>query len=293
MSYNPAIAYAGPDPATRSLTQELTARFGKPARTYEFVTGWKSPGNISGHNPDSNGITHGVDIFLTDAQNRWTADHLAARGKNGDRRVMYVIYAGQIASPSTGWAFAGSGWEHWDHPHLSVWDGYWGSWCSLPATVYNDASSWGIAPLAGQTTTITPIKEDTLSAAEVKQIKDHINAVLIGGYQWEGKSHPGIGMVVEENQRRIGAIPAKVWATPVARGGGKVSALQELADTKTIGQQLKAENAALRSVIDQLAKGQGVTIDYARIDSTIQESVKSALADGIDITGEIIVGGAK
>lgn len=145
MSYNPNVAYRGPDPATRSLTEEITAKFGPPPRPYEFVTGWKDPGNVSGHNPDSNGITHGVDIFLTPERNRWVADHLAARGRAGDPRVGYVIYAGQIAAPSTGYHFAGSGWEHWDHPHLSVSDGYWGGPCTAHPSIYNDTSSWGIA----------------------------------------------------------------------------------------------------------------------------------------------------
>lgn len=179
MSYNPNVAYSGPDGATRSVTNELTARFGYPARPYEFVTGWKDAGNVSGHNPDSNGITHGVDIFMTDAQNRWAADHLAARGRAGDKRVAYVIYAGQIASPSTGYYFAGSGWEHWDHPHLSVWDGYWGGYCSLPASIYNDTSSWGIATLAGQANTTTPIiKKDWSDMATKEEVKQAFREVL-------------------------------------------------------------------------------------------------------------------
>ncbi|POH58256.1 hypothetical protein [Arthrobacter glacialis] len=168
MSYNPSVGYRGPDGATRSVTDELTARFGAPARPYEFVTGWKDPDNVSGHNPDSNGITHGVDIFMTPEQNRWAADHLAARGRAGDNRVGYVIYAGQIASPSTGYHFAGSGWEHWDHPHLSVWDGYWGGPCTLPASIFNDTSSWGITTITtGQSSgTIQPIQEDDVITPE-------------------------------------------------------------------------------------------------------------------------------
>lgn len=184
MSYNPSVVYSGPDGATRSVTNELTERFGYPARPYEFVTGWKDAGNVSGHNPDSNGITHGVDIFMTDAQNRWAADHLAARGRAGDPRVAYVIYAGQIASPSTGFYFAGSGWEHWDHPHLSVWDGYWGGYCSLPAIIYNDTSSWGIATLAGQNSGITPIMEEgflmALPEADQVEVVKNVRKLVYG-----------------------------------------------------------------------------------------------------------------
>lgn len=76
-----------------------------------------------------------------------------------------------------------------------------------------------------ETQSVTP-KEDTLSAKEVQEIKNHINAVLLGGYSWAGKKHPGI---VDE----IRNVPVKTWATPIVRTGGKVSALQELADVKT------------------------------------------------------------
>lgn len=100
---------------------------------------------------------------------------------------------------------------------------------------------WDGAAIQTQSTTTNAPKEDTLSAAEVKEIKDHINAVLLGGYTWSDGKHPGIGMVVEEEQRRAAkdretlpaAIAAAVWATPVKRASGNVSALQELADAKT------------------------------------------------------------
>jgi hypothetical protein len=52
----------------------------------------------------------------------------------------------------------------------------------------------------------TTQEEDELSAAEVKEIKEYIHALLIGGYNSGGREHPGIGMVVEENQRRITGI---------------------------------------------------------------------------------------
>lgn len=177
--YNPHVGYRGPDPATRSLTLELTERFGTPARTYEFVTGYKSASNVSGHCPDSNGITHGVDIFLTAPQMRWTADHLAARGKAGDRRVLYAIYADQIASASTGWQFMGSGWGHFDHVHLSVWDGYWGGPCTLPASIHGDTSSWGVAGTSPQSNDIIPLEEMDIDMATPDQVVDALlNRIL-------------------------------------------------------------------------------------------------------------------
>jgi N-acetylmuramoyl-L-alanine amidase CwlA len=77
---------------------------------------------------------------------------------------------------------------------------------------------WDLARIDALAGTITPQsstpKESTLSAAEVKKITDaisasekriinQINAVLIGGYEWHGKQHYGIGPVVEETQRRL------------------------------------------------------------------------------------------
>jgi len=98
--------------------------------------------------------------------------------------------------------------------------------CSDP-NPYFAAGGAAIAPQG----TIT--EEDTLSAAEVKEIKDHINAVLIGGYSWKDGKHYGIAPILEQVQRQVAGTPAAVWATPVKRAGGSVSALQELADAKS------------------------------------------------------------
>lgn len=88
--------------------------------------------------------------------------------------------------------------------------------------------------------TITPQstqEDDNMSAADVEAIKKHINAVLLGGYSWEGKKHPGVGAVAEENQRRI---------------------------------------TALSEVVRQLASKQGVVIDYAKIEAIVDKSIADA-----------------
>lgn len=132
---------------------------------------------------------------------------------------------------------------------------------------------WDLAridQLAGTVTTQST-QEDTLSAAEVQQIKDHINAVLLGGYLWDGKDHPGI---VDE----LRALPGKVWATPVKREGGNVPALQELADAKTGTIQLQAQNAALSNVIQQLAKATGAPVDINAVTAAAEAGAKKALS---------------
>lgn len=152
---------------------------------------------------------------------------------------------------------------------------------------------WGVAnetiirPGQTGTTTTNKPKEDTLSAAEVKEIKNYIHALAIGGYESGGKKHPGFAMVAEENQRRIGRIAKDVWGTKVRRAKGSVSALQELADAKTAAQSTATENAALRSVLDQLAEKQGVAIDYAKVEAAAQAGARRALAQGVDIEATV------
>lgn len=277
---NMAVQYRGPNPALLTLTKELRARFGDPARTYEFVTGYKSPGNYSGHNPDNNGIVHAVDIFTDDhgnipeAEGRALAERLRLVGA-ATNRFAYLIHdmsAGapqpMIAGQHTNWLWAAYGGAdaHSDHIHLSIADGYWGDPCTVPAYITNDTSRWGVTggvtPAAGTITPIIP-KEDTLSAAEVNtilnaigdkaaEVKKYTADLLIYEYQTGGRVHPGIGRVVEENQRRVNTANAKI--------------------------------AALETVVGQLAKNQGVALDYKKIDA----SIKSALADGIEITGTIL-----
>lgn len=82
-----------------------------------------------------------------------------------------------------------------------------------------------------QSTTVTPIKEATLSAAEVTQIitavnasearvKDYIAKLLVGTWSDADGNHPGVWPVVVANQRRIDALtktptPATPATVPV------------------------------------------------------------------------------
>lgn len=107
--------------------------------------------------------------------------------------------------------------------------------------------------LGGTSNTITP-KEDEMSAAEVNELKAHIDKaidraidydgkVLVGGYTVGGKAFPGIAAVNIENQRRITALAAQVTSLSAA-----VKALAEAkgADSATI---LKAvEDAATKAL---------------------------------------------
>lgn len=96
------------------------------------------------------------------------------------------------------------------------------------------------------TGTTTPIQEDELSAAEVKEIKDHINGLLLGPYAWgERTDNPGLIPHVIENQRLINvglaenraafaALPTRVWwGTTVKRDGKEIAVIQDLANVRT------------------------------------------------------------
>jgi hypothetical protein len=114
------------------------------------------------------------------------------------------------------------------------------------------------APITPKSSTSTP-KEDTLSAAEVQEIKEYVHALIVGGYKSAGKDKPGIADAIE-------ALPNKVWETTVLRGGEKYSVKTELVRTRT-------EVQALRAAVAALAKNPSLTADQ------ITEAVKAGLAE--------------
>lgn len=129
-------------------------------------------------------------------------------------------------------------------------------------------------PVLERNTTTQP-KEDELSAAEVKQITDHFNAVMLGGYTWEGKKHYGIGMVVEENQRRIG----KVWETEVVHGGTH-SVKSELVKTRQ-------EVIALTALVTKLLSNQNTNLTIEQITAAVKTALDESVIDvDINIAGK-------
>lgn len=185
---------ARPDYAVRTLANECITKWGAPARPSEFFSGYTlpsatnpagNPGNFSGHNADSNGICHAVDIFtgpgnIPASDGIWLANFLARRGANGDPRIFYVIHNDQIASAGTGWQFSGSGYGHFDHVHLSVCDLYWGDPVPIGAAIYDSTAGWGIASgsvVKPSGTTTTPSVEDTLAKLDSDDYSNIARAV--------------------------------------------------------------------------------------------------------------------
>ncbi|WVX88047.1 endolysin [Arthrobacter phage TforTroy] len=130
-----------------------------------------------------------------------------------------------------------------------------------------------LSPASSGTITPTTEGDDELSAKDVQEIKEYIHALLIGGYVTGGKRHPGIGMVVEENQRRISAIPENVWKKEVIRAGGNVAAIQELANVNTkLNSLAPAITAMPATVTDAIAKA---------VAANMPKEVAAAIPDSI------------
>jgi len=155
---NLSIVYAGPDGCLPVLTSELTARFGAPARPYEYVTGYKSTANISGHNADVNGRAHAVDIFVGPGQSISVdqgidlAERLCREGTYGSiagypDRLAYIIHRGRIAGDFSNWAwgpYTGAD-GHYDHIHVSsTYDYYWGDPVWESSLDYNSTAPWNL-----------------------------------------------------------------------------------------------------------------------------------------------------
>lgn len=150
------VPFRRPDGATQTLWNEVAARWGHQARNLGFVAGetnWFS-GSNSGHNPDSNGITHAVDIGVDSAGNGAgipvsdgisLAEFLLAVGRDTNR-FQYLIHRRRIASQNSNWQwvdYAGTD-SHFGHIHLSVCNQRWGEPAPISSSIYDSTASWGI-----------------------------------------------------------------------------------------------------------------------------------------------------
>ncbi|QOP65116.1 tail length tape measure protein [Arthrobacter phage Adumb2043] len=144
-----------------------------------------------------------------------------------------------------------------------------------PQHLFTIPASGSLSPASSTPTTEG---DDELSAKDVQEIKEYIHALLIGGYVTGGQRHPGIGMVVEENQRRIGRVAEDVWKKEVIRAGGNVAAIQELANVNTTLNSLAPAITGLPSAV------------AAAVQKAVVENLPKAVADEIpdDIAQDVI-----
>ena len=90
----------------------------------------------------------------------------------------------------------------------------------------------------------------------------------------------------------VEAILARIDAhvRPITRGNRSSELRQEVADTKNIATATQAQVTALTAAIGALSKAQGV--DPKLVERAIREAIAEAL-DGLELTGEIKIGGAE
>lgn len=259
--------------ALQTLTKEISATWGKPARPYEYVTGYRAADNFTGHNADINGVAHGVDIFvgpgnLTPERADELTRFLRDEGLKGSipghpDRLYYIIYQDRIAGDFSGWEWVGAGYGHWDHIHISTCDLFWGDPAPIGPLDYDSTAPWGLASTTAQPLSSSkpqPIQEDDmpLTPADVDLILDTPVERSIGGnitlrtfLKYSDGNFDSIRDKVKDIKTAKGDVSLRQFVAngtraaqeaanntgPIKRGGKLVSLRQEVANilTKVLG----------------------------------------------------------
>ena len=122
-----------PCAASLTLRAQVDKRWPKRDRGADGIKGDSAhAARISDHNPDRAGWVKALDIdadLLGSGRGRGMAQILAdqivdyaASGLPGSQRIKYVVYNDKIASgtySSSAWKWRGSGYQHFDHIHVS------------------------------------------------------------------------------------------------------------------------------------------------------------------------------
>lgn len=174
---NLGVRYQRPNNALATLVAEVRARYGGSPIRVDYVTGYKSASNFTGHNADQHGVCHAVDIFvgtpgnLTEAQATDLVNWLQTEGPRGSipghpDRLYYMIFRDKIMGDWSGWtSWDGHGYGHWDHIHISTCDLYWGDPAPISHLDYDSTAAWGLSTISpAGSGTITPIEEDDILA---------------------------------------------------------------------------------------------------------------------------------
>ena len=183
----------------------------------------------SDHNPDSKGCVHALDIT---ARGIDTTALISAAIT--DKRVRYVIFNRRIWIDGSWQAYHGDG-PHIDHIHISIYHTDYAE---------NNTNHWNI---------------NKGESEMIQEIKNYIAALLVNEYHDARGKHYGIGRVVEENQRRIDRAYASTFGKLVVwRNGKSNSALQELADCKTLLLRNEARAIKMDKAITALCEHYGI-----------------------------------
>ncbi|WP_426303031.1 hypothetical protein [Arthrobacter sp. R-11] len=215
---------------------------------------------ITGHNADNNGVVHAVDIFvgtpgnLNETQAQELVKWLAVEGRKGvidghPDRLYYMIYRDKIMGDWSGWTtWDGAGYGHYDHIHISTCDLYWGDPAPISALDYDSKAPWGF-----NGSTINPAGDVTPEPQELFTMGQYENLL-----KQIGLGHEKSNNIADLLNRSVAA------------------------DRKYHG-QTHAKVNAIREVVDQIAAGQGVTIDRAKVEAAAKAGAAEALAEGLDI----------
>lgn len=296
---NLAVTYQRANFAVQALVSEVKARWGTPARHPEFVTGYKSATNLTGHNADSNGVCHAVDLFFSN-NSAWTeargwelAEWLrTVEGPKGailgyPDRMYYIIYRDRIAGDFSGWQWVGANYGHWDHIHVSTCDMFWGDPAPIPAGDYDSKAPWGFnGSTLTPASTITPITEEEgfLMALTHKQQEDihwilctpegraTLAKAIINDYfvPWFGAD----GVQPPAGQRRTVNIAAVIgWIDAMFNGTHReVLAVKEQLLAMAKDQGVDIDEDALAE------KLKGTIVDYAKIAEAVNSDAARRLA---------------
>ena len=127
----------------------------------------------------------------------------------------------------------------------------------------------------------TPIEEDTLSAAEIADLKAHMTelagAIVTNGFQRKLRNE-----IKDETALAVAAFP-------INRGGKRVPWIQDTADTRTAVATMAGELSALRVAV--IAMAGGTSVDYAAVEAAAKRGTEAALEQGVSV--DINIGGAK
>lgn len=299
---NMGVIYQRPNRSLSTYTAELRAKYGDPDRTYEYVTGYKSPSNISGHNADNNGVVHSVDVFvgpgnLTEAQGIAEAELLRVEGTKGTipghpDRLAYIIHRQRIAGDHTGWAwidYTGPD-GHYDHIHVSsVFDYYWGDPVAGDPLDYDNSAAWNLGGTVTkpQGTTITPIAGG-LTMADINTLTKQLTDIQgkLADIETSGGKKSSLRQFIADGTRA--AQTAAAQTSDINTSSGPQSLRSFVAQGTRAAQATQADNAALRNVVEQLATAKGTPIDYGKVEA----AVAKALKDGT-VTVDVTVAGGK
>lgn len=237
-------------PSLAALRDEVNRLWPNRDRSYDGTIGdlAHQAQSRSEHNPDSTGVVRAIDITA-----RGIDVDALLNAAIGDPRVHYVIYRGRICSRTYGWTWRrSSGHEH--HVHISLRNH---TSESAPWDVINQAAKNVDRWFKAKGKQMATLDQDDLNSIAGVVDRNVLDAPC-GSYG----SFSKMMTLTADNVRLL------VERTRAVRRGapeGDVEALQELADSKSLGLENKAALADLRAQVAELSAMVGKLLSHAGV----------------------------